>query len=189
MTELAARIKQHRIKNGLSQDSLAQETGLNLRTIQRIENGETVPRGDTLKRLAMALKTSPDELIDWQSRDDKNVLLLLNLAQLAFLVFPIMGILLPLIIWILQKDKVRQANELGKKILNFQISWNIALFLPAGLFMILKIFHYHINIPFSIVKIYLVCLYAYNLISIIINTIALSRLKKVRYLPVIRFFA
>ena len=96
---------------------------------------------------------------------------------------------MPLIIWILQKDKVRQTNELGKKILNFQIGWNIALFLPAGLIMILRIFHYQINIPFAILKIYLIAMYAYNFISIILNTIALYRLKKVRYLPVIRFLA
>ncbi|MEQ9404698.1 MAG: helix-turn-helix transcriptional regulator [Cyclobacteriaceae bacterium] len=85
---LAERIKQHRKINGFSQEQLAQNSGLNLRTIQRIENGETVPRGDSLRRLAQALHTSPDELIDWQASNDQNVLMVMILSQLSFLAFP-----------------------------------------------------------------------------------------------------
>ena len=127
-SEISQRIKEIRLKNGLSQEQLAHETGLNLRTIQRIENGKTVPRGDSLRRIAIALKTSPDELIDWKMNQDKNVLTVLTLSQLSFIAFPILGILIPLIIWILQKDKIRGVDSLGKKILNFQISWTIFFF-------------------------------------------------------------
>jgi transcriptional regulator with XRE-family HTH domain len=48
--ELQKRVKELRIKKGLSQEELADNTALSLRTIQRIENKETVPRGDTLKK-------------------------------------------------------------------------------------------------------------------------------------------
>jgi transcriptional regulator with XRE-family HTH domain len=39
--ELQKRVKDLRIKQGLSQEELADKTGLSLRTIQRIENRES----------------------------------------------------------------------------------------------------------------------------------------------------
>uniref|UniRef100_UPI0030F528A3 helix-turn-helix domain-containing protein n=1 Tax=uncultured Wocania sp. TaxID=2834404 RepID=UPI0030F528A3 len=62
---LANRVKELRKRKGFSQEELTEISGLSLRTIQRIENGETEPRGDTFKRLANALNVTPDELIDW----------------------------------------------------------------------------------------------------------------------------
>ena len=38
---LAKKIKELRVKRGLSQDQLAENSELSLRTIQRIENGKT----------------------------------------------------------------------------------------------------------------------------------------------------
>jgi len=67
--ELQKRVKDSRIRQGLSQDDLADKSGLSVRTIQRIENGESTPRGYTLKRLSIALQSSPDNLIDWQIQE------------------------------------------------------------------------------------------------------------------------
>ena len=64
--KLGKQIKELRNKQGLSQELLAENSGLSLRTIQRIENGETEPRGDTLKRLAGTLNIAPDDLLDWE---------------------------------------------------------------------------------------------------------------------------
>src|SRR5690606_37144913 len=112
---------------GVSQEELAEKTGLSLRTIQRIENGETEPRGDSLKRIAMTYGVSRDEIADWQIMEDKNVLTMLNLSQLGFLAFPLLGIIIPLAIWIFKKEKIKGVNRLGISILNFQITWTIAL--------------------------------------------------------------
>jgi len=71
--ELQKRVKDARIKQGLSQEGLADKTGLSLRTIQRIKNGESIPRGDTLKRLSIALQSTPNDLIHWQIRMNKNI--------------------------------------------------------------------------------------------------------------------
>jgi len=127
--ELQKRVKDSRAKQGLSQEELAEKTGLSLRTIQRIENGESIPRGDTLKRLSIALQSTPDDLIDWQIQEDKNVLKMLSLSQLGFLAFPLLGTIIPLAIWILKKDKIKHVDSIGKSILNFQITWAIALFM------------------------------------------------------------
>ncbi len=124
---LGKRVKELRVLNGFSQEYLADVSKLNLRTIQRIESGTTIPRGDTLSRLALALKVRPDELLEWSLQEDKGQLLLINLSGLFVILNPIMGIIIPLVIWITKKDKVLHADETGKKLLNFQISWLLIL--------------------------------------------------------------
>ncbi len=104
-SELQRRVKELRVKQGLSQEELAEKTGLSLRTIQRIEKGESVPRGDTLKRLSVSLQSAADDIIEWKIQEDKDVLKMLNLSQLGFIAFPILGIVIPFTIWILKKDK------------------------------------------------------------------------------------
>ncbi len=58
------KIKELREQNGLSQEELSETSGISLRTIQRIENGESVPRGSTLKTIATSLNVSSDLLIN-----------------------------------------------------------------------------------------------------------------------------
>ena len=128
---LAKRVKELRKRSGISQELLAENAGLSLRTVQRIENGKTQPTGDSIKRLSNALKVTPNDLIDWQITEDNKVLLLLNLSQLAFIAFPLLGILIPLIIWVSKKDKIKDVDQVGKSILNFQISWTLLLFFIA----------------------------------------------------------
>jgi len=60
---LAQRIKQLRILLGFSQEELSERAQLSLRTIQRIENGESQPRGYSLQRLAEVLGTTPADLL------------------------------------------------------------------------------------------------------------------------------
>ncbi|OON70054.1 helix-turn-helix domain-containing protein [Hymenobacter sp. CRA2] len=57
----AARILAIRKSKGLSQELLAEQSGLSLRTIQRVEQGDTVPRGHTLHALAGALGVTLDD--------------------------------------------------------------------------------------------------------------------------------
>uniref|UniRef100_UPI00321663EE helix-turn-helix domain-containing protein n=1 Tax=uncultured Draconibacterium sp. TaxID=1573823 RepID=UPI00321663EE len=58
------KIKELRERKGLSQEELCENSGVSLRTIQRIENGESVPRGSTLKNIATSLNVSSDLLIN-----------------------------------------------------------------------------------------------------------------------------
>ncbi len=62
---LAQRVKDLRKRKGFSQEELGKISGLSLRTIQRIENGETKPTGETLKRLSNSLDITRDELFNW----------------------------------------------------------------------------------------------------------------------------
>ncbi|HVW98192.1 MAG TPA: helix-turn-helix domain-containing protein [Mucilaginibacter sp.] len=175
--DLAKKIKEIRNRKGLSQEQLADKSGLSLRTIQRIENGESVPRGDTLRRLAEALQVSPDEFLDWAIAEDKNILTMLSLSQFGFAAFPLLGIIIPLGIWILKKDKIKDVDKLGKAIINFQITWTIIFFLI--------IFLSFLFIGFTVFL--MGAMYLFNAVMIIINTIKFSRTGESQYRPAYAF--
>ena len=182
--DLTKKVKELRTRRGLSQEQLADLTLLSLRTIQRIENGENVPRGDTLKRLAVALNVSPDEIIDWQVEEDRNVLFLLNFSQLGLLAFPLLGIIIPLAIWIIKKDKVKDVDVVGKAILNFQFSWVIALcFSFIMTLLISQKFHFGLGV----LEVIIADFYIYAVMVILISAIKIRKGKVVQYKPAFRF--
>ena len=193
--ELANRIKNLRIRKSFSQEELAEISGLSLRTVQRIENGESEPRGDSLKQLATAFEVSPDEILDWDAYEDKGLLIGLNLSTLSFIVFPLLGILVPLIIWVSKKDKVRNINNIAKSILNFQITWVMLLFvwyiLIVSIVFLRMRFFTNVSIGMfggAFLNLFvIVFLYAYNIILIIFNTLRINNEKEVRYFPKIGF--
>ena len=190
-SELSKRVKELRSRKGLSQEQLAEISVLSLRTIQRIENGETEPRGETLKRLMSALDAAPDDLMDWNINEDRGFLVAMNLSALGFLFFPLLGILIPLILWISKKDKVKNVNETGKAILNFQITWTILVFLTyiflmGGIFLSWKV-SYSLTInPFLWIGI-MVFPYVYNFVLIIVNSLRVYKGNEIKYFPKIRF--
>ncbi|CDF78677.1 conserved hypothetical protein [Formosa agariphila KMM 3901] len=55
-------------------------------------------------------------------RDDKQLIMLTHLSQLATLALGFGSLLIPLVIWLTQKENVLGMDDEGKKILNFQIS-------------------------------------------------------------------
>ena len=188
---LANRVKELRQRKGFSQEMLAEESGVSLRTVQRIENNETVPRGDTLKRLAVALGSSPDEIVDWVIQEDPNYLTLMSLSAFSFLLFPILGIVIPLVLWIFKKDKIKGVNELGVSILNFQITWVLLLFLCymvyIGAFLGGPIREMFSDWNVSLTSMFLipVFLYALNFIVTLVNSIRVYKSKTYKYQPAI----
>lgn len=60
---LGKKLKELRTLRGMSQEYLADESRVGLRTIQRIENNESEPMGETLKRIANTLDVELSELI------------------------------------------------------------------------------------------------------------------------------
>lgn len=185
---LSARVKELRNKKGMSQEVLAEESGLSLRTIQRIENSDSNPTGDSLKRLSNALDVNPDELIDWTIKEDNKYLIFLNLSALTFLFFPMLGILVPFILWTSKKDKIKNINKLGKDLINFEITWTILLFLIPFLFFLISKTSL-LEESLSLKNIFLITgsMYFFNLILVLLNTLRISNKKDVMYYPQIKF--
>ena len=186
--ELGKRLIEERIRRGMSQEDLAGESLLSLRTIQRIESGQTSPRGDTLKRLATALKVPVEDLIDCDLPEDANLVVLLNLVQLSFLAFPLFGVLIPLIIWLANRNRVRDVDEVGQAILNFQASWSLLLFsihlLGLAIILIMNEVRRELFYGYAIA---MGVFYIYNLIQILSNIIYYRKRGEVRYGPAFRF--
>lgn len=78
--ELSIAIKKLRTDKDLSQEELSDKSGLSLRTIQRLENGETEPRGDTLKRVIHALEL-PTDYFNKINQSVKDVAISTNIKQ------------------------------------------------------------------------------------------------------------
>jgi uncharacterized Tic20 family protein len=55
-------------------------------------------------------------------KENKQLLVLTHLSQLIILITGFGSLLLPLVIWVTQKDKISDLDQHGKQILNFQIS-------------------------------------------------------------------
>jgi uncharacterized Tic20 family protein len=126
---------------------------------------------------------SPDEIIDWQILEDHTIVNLLNLSQLSFLAFPILGVIVPLVIWIAKKDKIKDVDKVGKAILNFQITWTIAVFITYLLWFANLILRFGIRLPAMGLLVLIIVLYVFNLLMIIINSVRSYRLKKTFYKP------
>src|SRR5210317_1832638 len=100
---LAIIIKDLRNRKGFSQEQLAEESKLSLRTVQRIEKGESIPRGDTLVKLSQALEVTPDDLLEWEIIEDNTYVQLLNWSSISFIIHPLLGIIIPLVMWIMKR--------------------------------------------------------------------------------------
>ena len=79
---LAKKLKELRTLRGMSQEYLAEESRVGLRTIQRIESSESKPTGETIKRIANALDVELNELVDSNSvtetSDIKSIIIFLK---------------------------------------------------------------------------------------------------------------
>lgn len=63
-------------------------------------------------------------------REDKQMLMLTHLSQL-------LNLIVPLILWAINKDKIYQMDEHGKSILNFQLSMIIYVIICIPLILLL----------------------------------------------------
>lgn len=138
--KIGLKIKELRIKKGMTQEELAEKTELSARTIQRIENGEVDPRAYTLQMIAKALEvdfslfTECESDLDKETKieNDKNWLGLIHLSGLFCLFFP------TVIIWNRKKHEVKGITDHFRDVINFQLT-NWFLYILPGLFIYLII--------------------------------------------------
>lgn len=169
----AARIQSIRKEKGLSQELLAEQSGVSLRTIQRVEQGETVPRGHTMQALATALAVPLDALLAAPAeaplpatataplplpapqappslpRADPQFLQLLNLSALCLLVFPFLNLLVPFLLWRRYRYDTEHVAELGRRVLGFQLLWQLVTFFAYMMAILLQaaaVYYFGVNL-------------------------------------------
>ena len=127
-------LKKIREERNLTQEELAEKSGLSVRTIQRIEAG-TEPKGNTLKTLASSLDVTEKDLLvpdlpikeikveepisttDKEEIFNSTLIKIINLSSLPFAWLPIANFLPPLLIMIITKEK----SSIVKQIISLQI--------------------------------------------------------------------
>jgi transcriptional regulator with XRE-family HTH domain len=125
METIGDKILEIRKRKGLTQEELSDLAKINLRTLQRIEKGETVPRGNTLKMLCSVLEINLEDILDYGKTEDNKYIRYFHLSVLTFIFIPLGNIIIPLILWITKRDKIIGLNEQGADLLNFQILWTL----------------------------------------------------------------
>ena len=135
-------IKELRIKKGLTQEELAEQTELSARTIQRIEKGEVDPRAYSLQMIAKALDVEFSLFVEDESQVEKEkkskndiTLGLIHLSGLFLIFIP------TILIWNYKKNEVENITEHFKVVISFQIfMWFV--------FFIGFIQYYILNLPY-----------------------------------------
>jgi len=69
-------------------------------------------------------------------RRDRQLIVLTHLSQLVTFVIGFGSLIVPLVLWLTNRDKVYEMNEHGKNILNFQISIVLYVFLCIPLILL-----------------------------------------------------
>jgi transcriptional regulator with XRE-family HTH domain len=142
MNTIGDKIFEIRKRKGLSQVELSDLSKINLRTLQRIEKGVTVPHGNTLKNLCLALGVTIEDILDYQKTDDLKFIKLFHLSVLTFMILPVGNVILPLILWRKKRDKIVYMDEQGINLLNFQILWTLICNVLLLLFTIFRVQHW-----------------------------------------------
>src|ERR1700735_5606346 len=117
-SELSQKIKSLRLEYGYSQAELSERSKISQRTIQRIENGKSSATGYTIKKIAEALNISHEELVGGNEHSNKLFIIIVTLSAFSFILFPILGVLIPLILISVKKERI-SSHDSFRKLLNF----------------------------------------------------------------------
>jgi len=126
---VGVKIAEIRKRKGLTQDEVAEQANINLRTVQRIENGETEPRGFTLSSICKVLDISIEDIVDYGKVEDKSFFVYFHLSVLAGCIIPLGDIIIPLILWLTKRDKIVGLNFQAKNLLLFRACFDFILLL------------------------------------------------------------
>lgn len=167
---MQTKVKTLREQKNLTQTELAEKSGLSLRTIQRIESGQSI-KGFTLKAIAQTLEIEPENLF---SKEEENIQIdrakFINLSALSGLIIPFGGIIFPAILTYRTQDSVNR--ELGKSVIGVQI----ILAFVISVFLILSPFIQHwFSIRFPLFLVPLMAFIILKLWIVIKNGISLNQ--------------
>ncbi|MBO9586699.1 MAG: helix-turn-helix domain-containing protein [Flavobacterium sp.] len=163
------KVKFLREEKNMTQNELAEKSGLSLRTIQRIEAGNIL-KGFTLKTIAEALETNPENLIVKKENIQIERAKLINLSVLSGLIIPFGSVIFPLLLTYKTQDAANK--ELGKQIASIQI----ILSLVFSILMIVSPFlqnSFSLKFPLFIVP--LIAYLSLKLLIVILNGICLNQ--------------
>lgn len=120
--------------------------------------------------------------------EKKDLLLsvLLNLSALSYYPLIWFGIFIPMAFWVFTKDKYNTVNEVGKRLLNFEICWCLLILYIFAMMYLIPKFNLKIGDPNAQLMLVFQLLYIMNACFIIFNSVRCYLGKEVFY-PALRF--
>jgi D-alanyl-D-alanine-carboxypeptidase/D-alanyl-D-alanine-endopeptidase len=171
-----------RRQNGLSQEQLSNNSGVALRTVQRIEAGSVSAHLQTLSLLAKALNIDVSELtISQEPSSNVSIrawLLLLHLSPIIGSVFPLGNLLLPVALWLYKRTESIEFNNHGRSIVNFQLTILI-IYIASLVMIIMHTWSYAVYILYVSIVL--------NLVIILLNSWRIWKGKTYDYMLAIPF--
>jgi transcriptional regulator with XRE-family HTH domain len=146
-------LKEHRTSKQLSQQELSEKSGISIRTIQRIEKKLSSGSPYIIKSLCKALQIEVDDIelstlipevhsqketeyfgTNIEEDKTKSRLKLVNFSSIFILLFPLLNVIIPSLIYWKHKNSLRN-NSVALKIISFQIIWTagtliVLIFIP-----------------------------------------------------------
>ncbi|MFC7670019.1 DUF4870 domain-containing protein [Hymenobacter humi] len=110
-------------------------------------------------------------------RSDPPFLQLLNLSALCFLVFPFLNLLIPYLLWRKHRHDTEHVAELGRRVLGFQMLWQVASFFTYMMALLLQAaaFHYFGVVLTGLFLAVLVLTYLANVVTVGYNQLMLRQ--------------
>jgi transcriptional regulator with XRE-family HTH domain len=169
-----SKLFEYREQLNLTQDELAETSGISVRTIQRIEAGAKL-KGHTLIAIAQALKIDPSKLKDIEKVDvpyNYRLIKLINLSSLLLFI-PLGNILIPLLIIYLKKEK----NKITEQIISVQILWTI---ISLVAFLMTPFLQKWFSLSKQLIIVVLMICILSNIFIILRNAMEIDKNKKLR---------
>lgn len=193
--QIGIKIKELRLSKGFSQEELAEKAGLSARTIQRIENQENIPMGDTVRRIAESLGVGAEEILDWNLTRNRSYEIVIILSTLFSAFYPIIGLVLVVVMWVIKKNEYKRIDTLGRKLISFELTM-LLLFAIAFIGTVFLFLDVMDTIPEATPKgkitIGLLSFYFVSVLKgllIIVNAVYYYYKDKLLFLPRFKFFA
>lgn len=190
---LSKNLLYYRKLKGMSQEKLAESSGVTVRTIQRIERGEVNSHMHTLKQLAEALEVPVQELLPIENPKEEAIqtkwLLLIHSTPLLGAILPLTNFLVPLFIWIHKREDNPVYDRHGRAVINFQLTISLLILLSLGLLLLRPLLHLNMGNGsfFTAVMLYLGLL-VFNVLCIVVNIFTVLSSGRFYYPLAIPFF-
>lgn len=135
-------LKEHRLAKHLSQQDLADRSGISLRTVQRIEKNESAGSPYVIRTLCKTLDIETDSLVQQKDQNDKHLfreetlepiplnkyLKYINISAVSVILFPFLNLAVVTALYLILKKRFTIQNDrsIASKILSLQILWSVA---------------------------------------------------------------
>lgn len=177
-----AQISSARNSRGWTQQQLSDESGISLRTIQRIEKDQVEAQFHTLQQLEKVLGIS---LGDGGSSSHVQLFLLMGISVL-FCPVPVLGnILIPLVIVWIKKPK-GQLKIMSGSFVVYQILWTVVMFISEIVMFNLAVFIWGESNPGNFSPITMVFVFFW-LLNLLVMMLIIQQAKRQNYVFLRRF--